>query len=343
MGSLWASESLWVNVVVGAVALVLLIVSADKVVARLVGLARYFRLSTTFMGMTAVSLATSIPEISAHLTASVGILTGALDYEQSSAVVLGANIGSNVVQQTLILGLVVFFARTLHFRKYFILKSLLPMIASTILCLILAWNQVLSRLDGLILLVAFLGYTYYLYHDERRFYKRDETVETESDSVPQSPREAVQYALIALVGMAVTVLSASVVLNVTEFVIETTGIAGSLIGVVTLGVASALPELMTSLSGIRKQEYGISLGTLIGSNITNHLIAISGGALLSTYWVPRPLIRWDLPWETLTGIILLGILWWRKGRLGRGGAIYLMALYFVYLLGRMLLFPTDFY
>ncbi len=343
MGYLWASESLWSNVLIGALALALLIKSADEVVKRLVGLAEYFDLSTTFMGMTVVSLATSIPEISAHLTASVGILTGTLDYEQSSAIVLGANIGSDVVQQTLILGLVVFFAGGLYFRRYFLLKSLLPMIGTTLMCLILGWNQVYSRLDGLILFGTFFAYTYYLYRDERKFYQRSETVETDPQSVPQSRREAQKYALIALGAMALTVLSANVVLHVTEFVVENTGIAGSLIGVVTLGIASALPELMTAISGIRKKEHGISLGTLIGSNITNPLVAIGGGALLSTYWVPRPLIHWDLPWETISGAILLGMLWFRKGRLGKAGAIYLMFLYFVYLIGRALLFPTDFY
>jgi len=40
---------------------------------------------------------------------------------------------------------------------------------------------------------------------------------------------------------------------------------------------------------------------------------------------------WDLPWETLTGMILFGILWFRKGKLGRGGSLYLIGLCFFYL------------
>ncbi|MEN6478755.1 MAG: hypothetical protein ABFD20_03850, partial [Anaerolineales bacterium] len=61
------------------------------------------------------------------------------------------------------------------------------------------------------------------------------------------------------------------------------------------------------------------------------------------YWVPRPLVAWDLPWATLTGIALFAIAWFRKGKLGRGGAIYLMALYFVYLILRVTLFQSDSY
>jgi len=112
--------------------------------------------------------------------------------------------------------------------------------------------------------------------------------------------------------------------------------------VVTLGVASALPELTTALAGIRHKEAGVSLGTLVGSNITNPLLAIGGGAMISTYAVPRPLIAWDLPWATLTGALLWAILWFNKGKLGKKSAIYLMAMYFIYIIFRGLFFNVDF-
>jgi len=340
MSALWQSDSLFVNIVSGVIGLAVLILSSDQAVKRLIGLADYFKLSSTFMGMTVVSLATSIPEISAHLTASVGILSGRLDYEIGSAIVLGANIGSDVVQQTLILGFVVFSAGTLYFRRYFLAKSMLPMIVTTIMCIILGLDRCYSRLDGFILFSSFVAYTYYLYTDERKHFRKEPEAEEKKD-VPKSGLEAVKYALIALGAMGLTVFSAQIVLHITQRVVKTTGIGGSLIGVVTLGVASALPELTTAISGIKNKEHGISLGTLVGSNITNPLVAIGGGALLSTYWVPRPLISWDLPWETLTGILLWLILWFRKGKLGKWGAFYLIGLYVFYITFRALYFSVD--
>jgi cation:H+ antiporter len=318
-----------------------LVLSSDEAVKRLIGLADFFHLSTTFMGMTVVSLATSIPEITAHFTASANILGNRLDYRIGSAIVLGANIGSDVVQQTLIMGIVVFAAGTLYFRRYFLNKSMLPMIGTTIMCIILGWDRTYSRVDGLILFGTFVAYTYYLYKDERKYYQPEEVEEEDPDHVPQSNREAIKYALIAVASMVLTVLSASVVLGVTEFVVETTGISGSFIGVITLGLASALPELTTAISGIGHQEHGISLGTLVGSNITNPLVAIGGGAIISTYWVPRPLVLWDLPWETVTGAILWIILWFTKGKLNRLGALYLVALYAFYITFRAIFFMVD--
>jgi len=124
-------------------------------------------------------------------------------------------------------------------------------------------------------------------------------------------------------------------------VVTATGIGGSLIGVIVLGTASAMPELITALSGVKNGAHGISLGTLVGSNITNPLVAIGLGALISTFWVPRPVLAWDLPWEAVTGAILWAILWFTKGRLNRVGAIYLIVLYAVYIVSRAVFFAVD--
>lgn len=339
------TQSLFLAIIFGVISIAILVYSSNVAVTKLTGLAGYFRLSTTFMGVTVVSIATSIPEIAAHYTASFGILGKSLNYEVSSAVVLGANIGSDVIQQTLIMGLVVLLAGGLQFRRYFLWKSMIPMIVTTIMCIVLGIDGTYSRLDGAILFGSFLAYMYYLYLDERKHYKeKDHGFGEEGEipeGVPQTAKQATIDVVIAVLALLFTVGSAMITLQVTEVVVGKTGIGGSLIGVITLGVASALPELITALSGVRNGDSGISLGTLVGSNITNPLVAIGGGAIISTYWVPRPLVLWDLPWETLTGAILWVVLWFNKGKIGKWGSIYLIALYFVYLLSRMVFFAVD--
>ena len=327
------------------VSIAILVIASNIAVKKLTGLAGYFRLSTTFMGVTVVSIATSIPEIAAHYTASFGILSGALDFEVSSAVVLGANIGSDVVQQTLIMAIVVLMAGGLRFRRYFLWKSMIPMIATTIMCIILGVDGTYSRLDGGILFITFIAYMYYLYIDERKHYKEEDHGFTEEgetpEGVPQNAKEAWRDAFIALLALLLTVGSAMIALQATEIVVARTGIGGSLIGVVTLGVASALPELITAISGVKQGDSGISLGTLIGSNITNPLVAIGGGALISSYWVPSPLVLWDLPWETITGAVLWIVLWFNKGKMGKWTAYYLIGLYFFYVILRFSFFSVD--
>ncbi len=332
-------------IVVGVASLAVLVLAANLAVKKLIGIAAYFNLSSTFMGMTVVSLATSIPEITAHFTASTNILTGSLDYHIGSAIVLGSNIGSDVVQQTFILGLVVLLSGELYFRRYFLWKSMIPMIASTIMCIVLGIDGTYSRLDGFILFGSFIAYSLYLYFDERKHYQKEDNIpedEKVSDNIPKNKKQLRVDAGVSILMLAITVMVASLVLSVTEIIVNRTGVSGSMIGVVTLGLASALPELTTALAGARHKEHGISLGTLVGSNITNPLIGIGGGALISTYAVPRPLILWDLPWEALTGAILWLILWFNKGRLGKKESIYLMAMYFVFIILRAVIFKADF-
>ncbi len=138
--------SIYLVSAVGLAALVVLVVGANYAVKKLIGIANYFKLSSTFMGMTVLSVATSLPEITSHFTASVNILRGTLDYQTGSAIVLGANIGSDVVQQTLIMGIVILVAGNLYFRRYFLWKSMIPMIGTTIMCLILGWDGYYSAL-----------------------------------------------------------------------------------------------------------------------------------------------------------------------------------------------------
>lgn len=337
--------SLFPVILVGLGLIAVLVLAANLSVKKLIGIAAYFDLSSTFMGMTVVSLATSIPEITSHLTASTNILLGKLDFQIGSSIVLGSNIGSDVVQQTFILGLVVLLSGTLRFRRYFMWKSMGPMIGSTIMCILLGIDGTYSRLDGIILFGTFVLYSLFLFYDERKYYQAEDNVpmsEEISDSIPKNKRQLLIDTAISVALLAVTVLAASQVLTITEIVVNRTGISGSLIGVITLGLASALPEFTTALAGIKHKEVGISLGTLVGSNITNPLVGIGGCALLSTYAVPKPLIWWDLPWETLTGVILWLILYFKKGKLGKVDALYLMALYFVFIILRAVLFKSDF-
>lgn len=315
----------------GILALLVLMLSARHAVDGVGALLKQHGLSSTFGGLTVFSLLTSLPELMAHLMASLGILSGGLDPHIASAIVLGANIGSDVVQQTLVLGLVVLLVDGFTFSRRFLLTAYLPMIGTTLMTLVLAWDGLLSRGDGVVLLTAFVLYNAALYRDER-----SHPVET---PVPTEPPRR----LVLVLWFALILGSAHILLVSTEQVVRLTGLGGSMVGVVTMGVASAAPEMATALSAVRRGEVGLSLGTLIGSNITNPLVAIGGGALLSTYQVPRPLVYWDLPMETATAALLLVYLMAKpdRGRLGRGGGLWLVALYGIYLAGRVALFPDD--
>jgi cation:H+ antiporter len=234
-------------------------------------------------------------------------------YMQKSGAVFGASIGSDVVQETLVMGLVIFSSALIaekkgfRFSRKFLIRDYAPMMVTTLITLILAlnWKGVVSflsggalkvsgtltRLDGLVLVGSFCLYIYYLYTT------RSEELAEQGDVAP-SERPRLDF-VIGVAGMMVVIGSAEVFLRIVEVGVQYTGLSSSMIGVATVGVVSAMPEMVTAISGLRHGSEGVSLGTLVGSNITNPLLAIGSGAVISTYAVPRPLVLWDLPMETV--------------------------------------------
>jgi cation:H+ antiporter len=322
------------QIIIGVLGLAAMIWSAEFVVKRAIGLAHHYGVSESFVGLTILSIGTSLPEIASHVIASLGILNGTLDYKIQSGLVLGANIGSDVVQQTLVVGLVVLMGGSLVFSKKFLKQSYGMMVGTTLLCIVLGWDGTYSRIDGFILLSIFAGYMYWLYTDERA----QEHLKPQHDSLKYSPKKTVLFLLLGLCGL---IGASAMVLHVMETHVAVTVLGGSLLGVITLGIASALPEMLTAISGVKNKSSGVSVGTLIGSNITNPLVAIGLGAAISTYYVPRPLVYWDLPMETVTGLALLLLLLFGDRKLGKKEAIALILIYFVYLYVRWQYFAID--
>lgn len=407
------------NAVIGLLSIILLVVAAGKVVEKMQMVAKYYGVSEVVIAMSIVSIGTSLPELSLHVVASFKILlssglpeifgsdlstfllgshtevlqrlaeagfdvSGAKSvYLQQSGTVLGASIGSDVVQETLVIGLVIISSalmagkKSFRFSRKFLIRDYAPMVGTTLITIFLALNWkgifqfllggplnvsgTITRLDGLILVGSFIAYMFYLYTT------RDEKLADQGD-MKASERPLIDLS-IGLVLMLLIIGSAEIFLRVVEVAIKETGLSGSMIGVATVGVVSAFPEMITAISGLRQGSEAISLGTLVGSNITNPLLAIGSGAVISTYAVPRPIILWDLPMEVvLAGLPVLymfkrdeiGDLLAKPARkagmedsaekleraqnqvLSIGGALVLIMLYFFYLYVRFTYFPHDF-
>jgi cation:H+ antiporter len=331
-----------------------LVVHAEVVVERLESVAKSVGVSEVIIATTLVSIGTSLPEISLHVLGSLEILADPANLalrQDISSTVLANNIGSDVVQQTFIMGSVIVMAAYMGgrdrfvFQKSFIKTDYLPMIGAHVLVLLLAFNGVISRLEGALLIGSFAAYMYYLYKH------RADRLLRHGDSEPSSrPRLDL---LVGLLSMGVVLGSAEIFLRVVRTLASGAGVPASFIGVLA-GIVSAFPELVTAVIGMKKGAEGISLGTLIGSNVTNPLMGIGIGAAISGYAVPGPLIYWDLPVQIVTAAFLIVYLWnkqavgsllgreWNGGELTKFGGLALILLYLVYIGIRWQFFGVDF-
>lgn len=326
------SGELLTQVAIGAVALYTLVTAASRAIDRLLALAEYYDVDEVLVGMTILALGTSLPELAAHVIASLGILSGVLDYQVTSAVVIGGNTGSSAVQQFLLVGVLLVGYGSLRLTPSFVRQSYLPMLGAIAATLVVAWDGTIGRLDGLVLLGLYVVYV------ALRITRRERT-----PSLREPPSANPRWdAISATVLLVLVILSATLLLSVIELVVDSLALGGSMVGVVTLGVAAALPELTTVMDAIRRRSPNIALGTLIGSNIVNPLVGIGLGGALSTYHVPTAVVLWDLPIKLVGGAGLLGVaLYWRDGSFTRTEAASMLGLYFVFVVGRLLLFPAQ--
>ncbi len=325
------------DAILGLLALGVLVAGAEFTVGRSVRLARALGVSDLFIGLTLLSLGTSLPEISTAVIASTEILLDKVDPRIASGAVLGTNIGSDILQQTFIIAVVAPFGLLVTDRRS-LLRDFGVMIGITALLLVFCWDGLLSRLEGMTLVGGYLGYLAYL-----GFFERQMVIQAGLAGMSADPEGRPFWDCIFLAaGIAVILVCAHFILKVAHEVVEAMNVGSSLIGVMVIGVASALPELSTAIMALRRKATGLSLGTLVGSNITNPGMAVGLGAMISGYEVPKVLTDFDLPAKIVTGILVGGLLLFRR-RMGLLESALMIGCYVTYLALRVSFFSHDLY
>jgi cation:H+ antiporter len=305
---------------------------AEIVMRQTLRLAAHFGLSGNFVGLTILSIGTSLVEIITHAVGSVRILWQPELMNPMSALLIGSNIGSDIFQQNVVLAIVGLIGTVVVVRRNLAIE-IGALIAASLLLWAACLGGTVTRLEGMLLTLTYLAYLYVLW-------------QREPNERPVMARVRLRATAIAGASLAVVLsfvcmaLVADPLLAAATRLVALLPMSASLFGVVVLGVCTALPELMTALVSISKGQREISAGVLIGSNITNPLLSAGLGAMISGYTVPPVIVIYDLPVKIATGALLFVFLW-RRSNLSRAEAVVLIAVYIGYLLARGTFFPHD--
>lgn len=255
-------------------ALALLIKSADVFVEGAKGLAYRAGLPEVVIGLTIVSIGTSLPEILVTATAAADITP---DNTEIADLAIGGIFGSVLVQITLILGVVVAL-RSVKVRPSWLKRDGLIMFLSIALLALFIWTgSVLSRIEGFILASLYVVYIYWLLS------KRDEIMEDElGDAEPverKLNRTTASYAFMVTLGLMLALFAAHHLVNVASDLAYQMSVPHAVIGTTVSGLGTSLPELTIAFVAARRSE-GVAIGTLIGSNITDPLLSIGLAAMV---------------------------------------------------------------
>ncbi len=269
------------------IGLLLVVYSADRLVFAASILCRLTGVPPVVIGMTVVSVGTSLPEIIVSVSAS---LHGQID------LAVGTAIGSNIVNILLILGL----AALLHpFRVHSdVLRRELPlMLVVSLLAGCVFYDDELSRLDGVAFLLLALAVIWLLYSVKiaRQAEKQGQDSLTR-EQVAELPREGTLPVALLWLGVALIIMPMATRMVVDNATVLANYFAMSelTIGLTVIAIGTSLPELATALAGARKGEDDIAIGNIIGSNIFNIAIVMGLPALIRQ----GRLIRW--PFRVIT-------------------------------------------
>ena len=295
------------------ISLVGIVFGAEFLVAGSVSVARRYKVSDFVIGAAIVGIGTSMPEL---VVSFFGALKGNAD------VAIGNVVGSNIFNVLGILGLTAICFPIAIDRKNMTFEIPLCIAVSVILTL-LALNffngtpATIGRVDGIILLLLFVGYMWYSFARDKQNTTDEAPVEA------KEPILALWVALLKIVGgLALLITSCDFFVDNAIVIAKSWGVSDAIISLTLIACGTSLPELAASVAAACKKNTQLALGNIIGSNIFNILLILGVSSQV------MPLVSADITivdYAVMIAAAAFPLLFGFKGKIGRvGGAVMLL-------------------
>ena len=294
-----------------------IVFGADYLVAGAVSLARRFKVSDFVIGAAIVGVGTSMPEL---VVSFIGALNG------NSDVAIGNVVGSNIFNVLGILGLTaIFFPIPIDGKN---MKFEIPLcIGVSVLLTLLVFNffngnpAVISRLDGLLLLVVFAGYIWYSFYRDRK----EISAINEYAEVEKTP---LWLALVKVLGgLVLLVTSCDFFVDNAVMIAKSFGVNDAFISLTLIACGTSLPELAASVAAAFKKNTQMALGNIVGSNIFNITLILGVSSQVMPLTSAGITI---LDYIVMISAAILPMLFGFKGRIGRLGGVLFVLLFIAY-------------
>jgi len=237
------------------VGFILLIKGADFFVDGASSVAGKLRVPSLIIGLTVVSLGTSLPEAAISISASIS---------GNNAISLGNAIGSNIFNLLMVVGVASVILPIATDND--ILKRDMPInIAITALLFIMFLDQKLSRLEAAILLTLLIAYMSLLIYSAPK---------KKTQAPDQKILSWFKSIVFVVIGVAAIIGGGQLVVNSAKTIAAALGMGETLIGLTVVAIGTSLPELVTSVVAAKKGDSGIAMGNVVGSSIFNILFIL---------------------------------------------------------------------
>ena len=295
------------------VGFILLIKGSDFFVDGSSNIASILKIPTLIVGLTIVAFGTSAPEAAVSITSS---LSG------NNALAVSNVIGSNLFNMMLIIGLCALL-RELKIGRDVLNKDLPFLVVITAILfgfIIIEWS--ISRVEGIILFLLIIGYVSYLVYSAKK---------TKEAQIVEKPKMGLLRSIIYIIGgMAGIIIGADFVVDSASYIAMAFGMSETLVGLTIVAIGTSLPELVTSLTALKKEENQLIIGNVIGSNIFNILFVLGASSIISPITInPNMLIDVAL----MLGVTILFFIFGKtQDKFDKKEGAILVALFVIYMI-----------
>ena len=301
------------------ISLVGIVFGAEFLVAGSVSVARRYKVSDFVIGAAIVGIGTSMPEL---VVSFFGALKGNAD------VAIGNVVGSNIFNVLGILGLTAICFPIAIDRKNMTFE--VPFcIGVSVLLTLLALNffngtpSTIGRVDGIILLLLFVGYMWYSFARDKNEPTPDPSLKGRENDEEIQCILPVWKALLKIVGgLALLITSCDFFVDNAIVIAKSWGVSDAIISLTLIACGTSLPELAASVAAACKKNTQLALGNIVGSNIFNILLILGVSSQV------MPLVSADITivdYAVMIAAAAFPLLFGFKGKIGRvGGAVMLL-------------------
>ena len=299
--------NVFVSLLVLIIGFILLMKGADFFVEGSSSIATRSHIPSLIIGLTIVAMGTSLPECAVSITASM---------DGNNALAVANAVGSNIFNLMVVCGISALFVPIAV--QVNTLKREFPF---SVLCAILL--MILGHIDGIVLLILFVGYIVYMIVSAKKAmntYQEEEEIKVISMGL----------SLVYIVGGAIAIkFGGDFVVDSASNIALSLGMSQNLVGLTIVALGTSLPELVTSMVAAKKGEVDMALGNVIGSNVFNILFVLGIAATISPItFIFENII--DILILTIFSLIVL-YFGFTKHKIDRKEGIIMLLLYVAYL------------
>ncbi len=283
--------------------------AASYLVRALAFIAQKIGVSEFVIGSVILALSTTLPELTSTIISN---LKGVPNLG------IGVVIGAFVTNICLIMGLISII-KSQELKEKTESKSFVFALAPIILFALLAFNGIISRIEGLLLVMMFAIYIYYLFSQGVLISRKK----------PKFRTMKWHYVMVPL-AVFIIVIAAAILVDTTRFISLSIGVPLAVFGLIFVSIGTTTPELASSLIATFKGEESLAVGDLIGACIANILFVVGIVALIKPIHLTFSYFQVPLLIAFLSTFLFLSYVKIHK-RMDRVLGVTLLGIYLVYL------------